>query len=62
MAIPSHRVGEQSAEERKRRERDDVRRRRLEESLEHGLEDSFPASDPINVTQPPPTPGDKRGR
>ncbi|ARQ02555.1 hypothetical protein [Pseudorhodoplanes sinuspersici] len=29
-------------------------RRRLEEALEEGLEDTFPASDPINVTQPPP--------
>jgi hypothetical protein len=27
-----------------------------------GLEDSFPASDPINVTQPPPTVGDKKKR
>jgi hypothetical protein len=25
-----------------------------------GLEDSFPASDPINVTQPPPTVGTRR--
>ena len=36
------------------------RRRRLEKSLEHGLEDSFPASDAINVTQPPPSKGDKK--
>ena len=34
-------------------------RRRLEKSLEEGLEDSFPASDPINVTQPPPSVQDK---
>jgi hypothetical protein len=31
------------------------RRRRLEESLEEGLENTFPASDAINVVQPPPT-------
>jgi len=31
-----------------------------EESLEHGLEDSFPASDPVNLTQPAPSKGDKR--
>jgi hypothetical protein len=31
------------------------RRRRLEESLEEGLEGTFPASDPINVVQPPPS-------
>jgi hypothetical protein len=35
------------------------RRERLERSLEEGLEDTFPASDPINVTQPPPTVEDK---
>jgi nicotinate phosphoribosyltransferase len=38
------------------------RRRRLEESLEEGLKDTFPASDAINVVQPPPTVLDqKRG-
>jgi len=31
------------------------RRWRLERSLEQGLEDTFPASDPINVVQPPPS-------
>jgi hypothetical protein len=35
-------------------------RQRLERSLEEGLEDTFPASDPINVVQPPPSPSDKR--
>jgi hypothetical protein len=39
---------------------DEKQRERLERSLEEGLEDSFPASDPINVTQPPPTAIDKR--
>jgi hypothetical protein len=39
---------------------DEERRRLLEESLEEGLEDSFPASDPINVTQPPKTPADRK--
>jgi hypothetical protein len=31
------------------------RRRRLEKSLESGLEDTFPASDAISVVQPPPS-------
>jgi hypothetical protein len=31
------------------------RQRRLERSLEEGLEGTFPASDPINVVQPPPS-------
>lgn len=35
-------------------------RRRLEKSLEEGLEDSFPASDPVSVTQPPPSIQDKK--
>ena len=50
---------EESAESIAARE-EEARQRRLEESLEQGLEDSFPASDPINVTQPPPTAGDKK--
>ncbi len=40
-------------------------KQRLDEALERGLEDSFPVSDPINVTQPPPSKDDhtkKRGR
>jgi hypothetical protein len=37
------------------------RRERLEKSLETGLEDSFPASDPLNIVQPPPTAADRCG-
>jgi hypothetical protein len=33
-------------------------KRRLEQALEEGLEETFPGSDPVNVTQPPPTQGD----
>jgi hypothetical protein len=33
--------------------------RRLEKALEEGLEETFPASDPVNVTQPPPSAQDK---
>lgn len=28
-------------------------KKKLDEALERGLEESFPASDPVNVTQPP---------
>jgi hypothetical protein len=35
-------------------------RDRLERALEQGLEESFPASDPVNVTQPPRSKEDKR--
>lgn len=33
-------------------------KRQLDEALEEGLEETFPASDPVNVTQPAPTRGD----
>jgi hypothetical protein len=36
------------------------RRRRLEKSLDSGLEDTFPASDAISVIQPPPTSLDQK--
>jgi hypothetical protein len=36
----------------------DDEKRRLDEALEEGLEETFPGSDPVNVTQPAPTPGD----
>ena len=39
-------------------------KRRLDEALEEGLEETFPGSDPVNITQPPPSKGDhhvKRG-
>jgi hypothetical protein len=35
-------------------------KRRLDEALDEGLEETFPASDPVNVTQPPPSKGDLR--
>jgi len=41
-------------------EADDAEKRRLDEALEEGLEETFPGSDPVNVTQPPPTRGDKK--
>ena len=30
-------------------------KRRLDEALEEGLEETFPGSDPVNITQPPPS-------
>jgi hypothetical protein len=39
-------------------------KRRLDDALHEGLEATFPASDPVSVTQPTPTKGDhhaKRG-
>jgi hypothetical protein len=37
-------------------------KRLLDQALEEGLEETFPASDPVNVTQPPPTKGDRHVR
>jgi hypothetical protein len=51
---------ERKREETEKEREEAVKRRQLEKSLEQGLEDSFPASDPINVTQPPPSVEDKR--
>lgn len=32
---------------------------KLDDALNKGLEESFPASDPVNLTQPPPSKPDK---
>jgi hypothetical protein len=64
MGIPNETVTPNEIEEKRRQEaREEAReaeRRRLERSLEEGLEDTFPASDPINVAQPPQSRQDKR--
>jgi hypothetical protein len=41
-----------------RESREDAEKRRLDEALEEGLEETFPGSDPVNVTQPAPSKGD----
>lgn len=33
-------------------------KRQLDSALEEGLEETFPGSDPVNVTQPPPSKAD----
>ncbi|MBX9711984.1 MAG: hypothetical protein K2X60_13210 [Xanthobacteraceae bacterium] len=35
--------------------KDKEEKRKLEDELEEGLEDTFPASDPVSVTQPHPS-------
>jgi hypothetical protein len=37
---------------------ENAEKRRLDQALEEGLEETFPGSDPVNVTQPPPSKGD----
>jgi hypothetical protein len=39
--------------------RQSAEKRRLDEALDEGLEETFPASDPVNVTQPAPSKGDR---
>ena len=34
---------------------DDAEKRRLDDALHEGLQETFPGSDPVNVTQPPPS-------
>jgi nicotinate phosphoribosyltransferase len=60
MGIPNETVMENEKQEQQRKEREAKERaakakerERLERSLEEGLRDTFPASDPISVTQPP---------
>ena len=42
-----------------RRRREEKHRQAFDRSLDRGLEDTFPASDPVAVTQPPPSARDK---
>ena len=37
----------------------DLEKRLLDDALDEGLKETFPASDPVNVTQPPPSKGDR---
>jgi hypothetical protein len=45
-----------------RRELDADRKKKLDEALDVGLEETFPGSDPVSVTQPPHSPYDKPKR
>ena len=39
--------------------REDAEKRKLDKALDEALEESFPASDPVNLTQPPPSKHDQ---
>ncbi len=52
-----HRENQPHREDRK--ERQDKRKKALDDALDRGLQDSFPGSDPVAVTQPPPSARDK---
>ena len=53
---------EDEADIRRRREQEASHKKQLEDALDLGLEDTFPGSDPVSVTQPPPSPYDKSSR
>jgi hypothetical protein len=43
---------EMDGDRKPKSETEKTERKRLDRALEEGLEESFPASDPVNVTQP----------
>jgi hypothetical protein len=45
-----------------RRELEANRKKKLDEALDLGLEETFPGSDPVSVTQPPHSPYDRPKR
>jgi hypothetical protein len=52
MPIPDETVMENATTSEQRRAAEEARRQRLEKALEEGLEETFPASDPVSVIQP----------
>ena len=42
------------------RQADAARRKALDKALDDGLEDTFPGSDPVSVTQPAPSSRDRK--
>jgi len=60
MGIPNETEMENEVMEKRRTEEKARKRQQQERSLERALEDSFPASDPPNVTQPAPSKSDKK--
>jgi hypothetical protein len=63
-ATPNDAVSQADIDRKRRQEaREEAReadRHRADKSLEEGLEDTFPASDPVNVTQPAKSPQDRK--
>lgn len=43
----------------KQRDKNERQNEKLDDALERGLEETFPASDPVSVIQPPPSARDK---
>ena len=60
MGIPNKKEMENEIKELERTRDADPKQRALEKSLDKGLKDSFPGSDPVNVTQPSPSKADNK--
>lgn len=56
----NHQVERERAAERSR-QAEAEHRKALDQALEEGLEDTFPGSDPVSVTQPAPSACDAKG-
>ncbi|CAN5323635.1 hypothetical protein BH10PSE10_BH10PSE10_28450 [soil metagenome] len=50
-----HKIGDQG----KDRKGSEAQKDKLDDALNKGLEESFPGSDPVSVTQPPPSKHDE---
>jgi hypothetical protein len=58
-AVTQAEIDRKRRQEAREEERDEARHK-ADRSLEQGLEGTFPASDPVNVTQPPKSPQDRK--
>jgi hypothetical protein len=54
-----HRATERGRHGEGRKQREAERQKSFEDALDYGLQDTFPGSDPVSVTQPPPSKCDK---
>lgn len=61
---PDHADVEREQKEKadQRRKREERRKEELDDSLDRGLEDTFPGSDPVAITQPPHSAQDRKKR
>jgi len=63
-AVPNDTVSQADIDRKRRQESREERREKgrhkADKSLERGLEGTFPASDPVNVTQPSKSPQDRK--
>jgi len=55
-------TGDLGDDTKRRRELDADRKKKLDDALDLGLEETFPGSDPVSVTQPPHSPYDRPKR